>query len=403
MLRWAGKRKSSDVYCPFPCAHPAPPPRIGGFFSTTSGIRTVSEQTPEYPCLHDIVQRAYNNLSDGAWGYLAGGAESETTLRRNRMALDTLALRPRVCRNVAKLDTSGTLLGQKMRIPVLLAPIGSLETFDPSRRGGPSSAEAADEFDIVHMLSSRCAPGLEETAAAADNARIFQLYVRGGDDFEDDYVQRALDNGYYAFCITVDTAHYSRRERDFDNRFVKTWRVGAGGMEYQALYTWDNVKRFKDKHDVPLILKGIATAEDAALCVENGVDGVYVSNHGGRQLDHGRGSMDVLPEIVEAVGGKAAIIVDGAKNRGTDIVKAMALGADAVGIGHLQGYGLAANGKDGLVRVLELLEEEIQIAFGLLGVTSFDELDSSYIHEAVAVNLPHITSAFPMIDLDHRY
>ncbi|MDD9903804.1 MAG: alpha-hydroxy acid oxidase, partial [Rhodospirillaceae bacterium] len=245
---------------------------------------------------------------------------------------------------------------------------------------------------------SRCAPGLEETAAAADNARIFQLYVRGDDKFEDDYVKRAIDNGYYAFAITVDTAHYSRRERDFDNRFVKTWRVGAGGMEYQALYTWDNVKRFKDKHDVPLILKGIATAEDAAMCVELGVDGVYVSNHGGRQLDHGRGSVDVLPEVVEAVGGKAAVIVDGAINRGTDIVKAIALGADAVGIGRMQGYGLAANGKDGLVRVLELLEEEIQIAFGLLGVTSFAELDSSYITQAQAVNLPHVTSAFPLME-----
>ena len=174
-------------------------------------------------------------------------------------------------------------------------------------------------------------------------------------------------------------------------------------MEYQALYTWDNVKRFKDKHDVPLILKGIATAEDAAMCVEMGVDGVYISNHGGRQLDHGRGSIDVLPEVVEAVGGKAAVIVDGAINRGTDIVKAMALGADAVGIGRMQGYGLAANGKDGVVRVLELLEEEIQIAFGLLGVSSFAELNSSYITPAPAVNLPHVTSAFPLIDLQHRY
>lgn len=377
--------------------------RIGGLFPTDTGTMTVSDLAAEYPSLHDIVRRAYNNLSDGAWGYLAGGAETETTLRRNRMALDTLAFRPRVCRNVHELDTSGTLLGQRMRIPVLLAPIGSLETFDPSRRGGPSSAEAADRFDIVHMLSSRCAPGLEETAAAADNARIFQLYVRGDAAFEDDYVRRAVDNGYYAFCITVDTAHYSRRERDFDNRFVKTWRVGAGGMEWQALYTWDNVKRFKDTHDVPLILKGIATAEDAALCVEHGVDGVYVSNHGGRQLDHGRGSIDVLPEVVEAVGGKAAVIVDGAINRGTDIVKAMALGADAVGIGRMQGYGLAAEGVDGLVRVLELLEEEIRICFGLLGVTGFAELEPSHLCKADPVNPPHVASAFPLIDLPHRY
>lgn len=356
----------------------------------------------EFPTLHEIVGKAQKNLPRDQWDYLAGGAETETTLRRNRLALDRIAFRPRICRDVSNIDVSGALLGQKMRIPVLLAPIGSLESFHPG--GGATSAQAAEAFDIVHMLSSRCAPGLEETAQAADNARIFQLYVRGDAAFEDDHVRRAIDHGYYAFCITVDTAHYSRRERDMANRFVKPWRTSATGMEFQAMYSWDNVKRFKDTHDIPLILKGIGTAEDAALCVEHGVDGVYVSNHGGRQLDYGRGSMAVLPEVVSAVDGKAAVIVDGAFCRGTDIVKAIALGADAVGIGRMQGYGLAAAGKDGLVRVLELLEEEMTICLGLLGLTGLKDVDERCIEAAEAVNDPHIASAFPLLDLHrHRY
>ncbi|MEX2616624.1 MAG: alpha-hydroxy acid oxidase [Alphaproteobacteria bacterium] len=356
----------------------------------------------EFYTLHEIVARAQKNLPRDQWDYLVGATETETTLRRNRQALDTIAFKPRVCRNVLDVDVSGSLLGQKMRIPVLLAPIGSLESFHPG--GGATSGQAAEAFDIVHMLSSRCAPGLEETAAAADNKRIFQLYVRGDAAFEDDHVKRAIDNGYYAFAITVDSSHYSRRERDLANRFAKPWRVSATGMEYQALYTWDNVKRFKDKHDVPLILKGIGTAEDAALCVEHGVDGVYVSNHGGRQLDHGRGSTTVLPEVVKAVAGKAAVIVDGGYYRGTDIVKAIALGADAVGIGRMQGYGLAAGGKDGLVRVLQLLEEEMRLAMGLLGVTSLDQLDSSYLETAAPVSEAHVSSGFPLVELQiNRY
>lgn len=160
-------------------------------------------------------------------------------------------------------------------------------------------------------------------------------------------------------------------------------------------FSWDNVKRFKDKHDIPLILKGIATAEDAALAVEHGVDGVYVSNHGGRQLDYGRGAIDVLPEVVAAVDGKAEIAVDGGFCRGTDIVKAMILGADAVGLGRMHGYALAAGGVDGVVRMLELLERECEVALGLLGVASFAELDASYLTPSQPAHPPGPFAAFP--------
>ena len=357
----------------------------------------VSSTADDFQALHEIIKRARIRLPQDRWDYLVGGTETETTLRRNRHSLDTWGFKPRVCRNVNEIDTTSTLFGQKLNLPLLLAPIGSLESFDPG--GGATSAKAAEEFGVAHMLSSRCNPGLEEVAAAADNARIFQLYVRGDDSFEDDYARRAIDNGYFAFAITIDTAVYSRRERDNANRFVKSWRTSASGTQYQALYTWDNVKRFKDTHDIPLILKGIGTAEDAGLAVEHGVDGIYVSNHGGRQLDHGRGSIGVLPEVVKEVDGKATVIVDGAINRGTDIVKAIALGADAVGIGRMQGYGLAADGQAGLVRTLELLQEETMLAMGLLGVTSLDELGPHCLERVESMNPPHVHSAFPHIDV----
>jgi glycolate oxidase len=348
-----------------------------------------------FQTLHEIVEAARATLAPGPWGYLIGGTETETTVRRNRLALDSIAFRPRVLRDVSRVDCTASFLDRPVRLPVLLAPIGGLETFDAG--GGATVARASGEFGVPQMLSSACLPGLEETAKAADNFRIYQLYVRGDDASVDDQVRRAVDHGYAAFCITVDTAHYSRRERDLALRYVKPWRQRATGHEYQAGFTWDHVKRFKDTHRVPLILKGIATAEDAGLCVEHGVDVVYVSNHGGRQLDHGRGSMDVLPEVLAAVAGRARVIVDGGFARGTDVVKALALGADLVGLGRLPCFGLAAAGQAGLERVLELLEDEVRICLGLLGAGGWAALDRSYLHAAAPVTPPHVTSAFPLL------
>jgi glycolate oxidase len=359
-----------------------------------------SELDDKFQTLHEIVRAARMNLAPGPWDYLVGGTETETTLRRNRLAIDSLAFRPRVLRDVSRIDTGSTFFGRRVRIPVMLAPVGSIETFTPG--GGATAAKASGAFGVPQMLSSACNPGLEATAAAADNFRIFQLYVRGDDAFVDDHVRRAKDNGYTVFCMTVDTAMYSRRERDLARRFVKPWRVRATGQDFQAALSWDNVKRFKDRHDLPLILKGIATGEDAAIACDLGVEGVYVSNHGGRQLDHGRGALDVLPEVVKAVDGRATVIVDGGFMRGTDVVKGIALGAQVVGLGRLTCMGLAAAGEAGLVRALELLEDEIRIAMGLLGVHSLDMLDGSYLHPAPAVTPPHVTSAFPLLDLDDR-
>ena len=174
----------------------------------------------------------------------------------------------------------------------------------------------------------------------------------------------------------------------------------ATGGDFQKGLEWRTVKLIKEKYKIPLVVKGIATAEDAKICVEHGVDWIYVSNHGGRQLDHGRGSMQVLPEIVEAVKGRAKIMVDGSFCRGTDIVKAIAMGADLVGIGRLQCWALAAKRETGVLRMLELLEDEVIRCLGLLGVTNFAELDKSYLHPASPTHLPTVFSAFPL--LRHR-
>jgi len=227
--------------------------------------------------------------------------------------------------------------------------------------------------------------------------------VRGGDEFVDDHVRRAVDSGYEAFTITVDTMAYSRRERDMARRFVKPWRAAASGHSDQASFNWDKVKRFKDKHSVPLILKGIATAEDAAIACEHGVDVVWVSNHGGRQLDHGRGSMEVLPEVIGAINGRAKTIIDGGFARGTDLLKAIAMGADAVAVGRLYCYGLAAGGAPALGKLLQILEHETGVALALLGCTSLAQLNRSHLHAAPSVYQPHVHSAFNLMDSYTQY
>jgi len=293
--------------------------------------------------------------------------------------------------------------GRKLRLPVVLAPVGSLESFHAL--GAEPVVRAVGEFGAAHMLSSVCDPGLEDLAAAAPQAlRLFQLYVRGDVAWVDDHVERAIAHGYTAFCLTVDTAHYSRRERDIAKRFVTAGRRRVQGRAFQAGLDWTTVKRIKQRFKIPLIIKGIATAEDTRVALDHGVDWIYVSNHGGRQLDHGRGSMEVLPEVVDAVAGRAKILIDGSFCRGTDIVKAIAAGADLVGIGRMQCFALAAGGQAGVIRLLELLEDEVQRCMGLLGVTSLADLDRSYLHAAQPTTIPHVLSAFPLLKIDdYRY
>lgn len=340
----------------------------------------------------EIIVAARRNLTQNVWDYLVGGAESETTMRRNRYGLDSLAFRPRVLVDVSKIDTTATFLGHKLKIPVMLAPIGSLQSLTPE--GGAAVAKAAAEFGTINFVSSVTQPSLEEIAAASGSPKIFQLYVMGDLKWVENILARVKQAGYSALCLTVDTAHYGHRERQMMDRWLPPSRRGVG-YEYRAGLTWETLDVVKKLAGLPFILKGVATAEDALLAVEHGVNTIYVSNHGGRQLDHNRATIDMLPEIVAAVGGKAEIILDGGITRGSDALKAVALGAKAVAIGKLQGWGLAAAGQAGLVRVLELLESEIVTTMGLLGVTRLDQLDAARLCKVQPMEPTHEMSAFP--------
>lgn len=371
--------------------------------SNTVTPEAMAAMETKYLTLHEFVKAAKNRLDANLWDYLVGATETETTMRRNRMGIDSLAFRPRVLRDVSEIDSTSTLFGKKVRLPVMLAPVGGLEFLAVGANGAATAGQAASAFGVPLMLSSVTKPGLEETAASTPGMKIYQLYVRGDAAFIEDSIQRSIAAGYDAFCLTVDTAIYSRRERDIARRFAKPWRATATGdaQRYQAALNWDDVKRIKDKHPtLPLILKGIATAEDAHIACQHGAEVVYVSNHGGRQLDQGRGSIEVLPEVVQAVGGRAKVWVDGGFSRGTDVVKAICMGAELVGLGRLYCYALAADGAPGVVRMLEILENEIRSCLGLLGVTSFDQLGPSYVHPAMPTNLPHVHSAFPLLRLE---
>jgi isopentenyl diphosphate isomerase/L-lactate dehydrogenase-like FMN-dependent dehydrogenase len=340
----------------------------------------------------EIIQEARRRVDQGTWDYLVGGSESETTLRRNRLAFDRIAFRPRILIDVSSIDPSTTFMGQQLRIPAILAPIGSLQVFHPE--GGVASTRAATEFGIMHAVSSVTQPTLEETAAASETPKIFQLYVHGDMKWTEDIIARVKEAGYAALALTVDVAHYSRRERPMLTRYQPPSRRVPPDRRHLASLTWETMDIVKVMAGLPFILKGVQTAEDAEIAVQHGVDVIWGSNHGGRQIDHGLGSMDTLPEIVQAVNGRALIIVDGGVQRGSDILKAVALGADVVALGRLQGWGLAAGGKDGIVRMLEIPEDELVCAMGLTGVTSIGQVTPKHVCRAEAVTPPHEMSGW---------
>ena len=354
---------------------------------------------PEFMTLGEIARQAERNLNQNLWDYLRGGADSEAAVQRNRMALAGLAFKPKVLNDVSSIRTERTLLGKPMRIPVVLPPIGSVQQFHPG--GGSSVAEAATEYGTTMILSSACLPGFEEVAKVGECSKIFQLYLAGDQAWMDDIIERSIAAGYDAFCLTVDTSLYSRRERDIHKRFVPgSGRTATPGSVFdaQARMNWDTVAHIKATYDIPLVLKGIARADDAIRAVEAGVDIVYVSNHGGRQLDHARGCIAMLPEIVEAVDGRVPVIVDGGFLRGADVVKGLCLGATAVGTGRLLGLSMAAGGPEGVVRALELLEQEMRLTMGLMGIADVDDLSPDLVEEAPMLPGPYnMMSAFPLL------
>ncbi len=233
--------------------------------------------------LHEFVTQARTNLNRNNWDYLIGGSETETTLARNRAALDAWGFRPRVLRDVSNVDCSRSFFGKKLRIPVLCSAVGGLEVFEPG--GGATVAAATRKFGNGMILSSGAHPGLEKTAeASGEGFKIFQLYVNGDADWVDDHVRRAIDNGYDAFCFTIDTDSHSRRERDIAKRHQRRRARASASVEgariHQARFNWRDIERVKKSFDIPIVLKGIGTAEDAKIALECGADCVYVSKAG---------------------------------------------------------------------------------------------------------------------------
>jgi isopentenyl diphosphate isomerase/L-lactate dehydrogenase-like FMN-dependent dehydrogenase len=349
----------------------------------------------------EIIDAARANLDDDVWDYIAGGSESETTVRRNRLAIDSLALCPRVARDVSNVDPATSLLGERLRIPVVLAPLGGMETVTP--QGALAGARAAESFGVLAMISSISEPGLAAVAASTGGPKIAQIYVRGDEAWADELITRVVGAGYGAIALTVDSAVYGRRERQLRSG----WRPpthefgGDPGIVWQSRLTWDWLARMREHAGVPLVVKGIQTARDAEIAVGHGFEVIYVSNHGGRQLDHAQAAIDTLREVVDAVGGAAEIVVDGGFLRGSDILKAVALGATAVGLGRLQAFAVAAGGEGGVVRMLELLEEEIVNAMGLLGVTRLGQLDASFVRESRPLPAASpLLAAFPQLGPD---
>ncbi len=265
-----------------------------------------------------------------------------------------------------------------------------------TREGACNVARAAVAHGTTAFISTAAKPGLEEAAAAVKEPLIFQLYVRADRKWVEDILDRAKAAGYRALCVCVDRNYYGRRERDIISR--ANVREGFGDPSFQMGLQWKDLVWMKQRMKLPLIVKGVATAEDAKLSVEHGADVVYVSNHGGRQLDHAQGTIEVLPEVVAAVDGRAEILWDGGVQRGTDVVKALCLGARAVGVGKMLGWALAAAGEAGLKRMLELMDLEIRTAMGLMGVTSLSQLNPSWVRPAAPVRPATQTNAYPWFE-----
>ena len=221
----------------------------------------------EIVSLQEFYQFAKENTPVETWDYIIGAADTETTFKKNRYALDSFAFKPRILRDVEHIDTSIELFGYNFSLPVFYAPIGSMQDFVED--GALNSTLSASDKKIFHMLSSTWSGGVDVIGKSVDYPKIYQLYIRGNENWVDEQISRAIDNGFIALCLTVDLDAYGRRERDLLKRYKTTSRKTATGPEYQMKFSWKDVRRIKNKFDLPIILKGIATEEDAEICVDD--------------------------------------------------------------------------------------------------------------------------------------
>lgn len=381
----------------------------------------------------DARRFAKRTLPRGVFDYVDGGAEDEVTMRRNTAGFQDLRFRPRMGVWVAEPQLSTTLFGQPVSFPVLTAPCGGIRLVHPQADIGV--AAAAVSAGTIHVASSASGFSLEEIAESSPDRHWFQLYRYMGRPGMENLVGRAKAAGYQAIVVTIDTQVGSKRERDWRNGFSYSMRVDVAnalklgpqlaprpfwttryvldGMPFQLANTagmtadgvpmalpemgrgesnsptWEDIAWVRQNFDGPVLVKGVLTAADGRKALELGCDGVLVSNHGGRQLEGAPAPIDVLPEIVAAVGDKMEILLDGGVRRGSDVLKALALGAKAVLIGRPYVWGLALGGQDGVSHMLELLRAEMTKSLQLMGCPSVHDLDSTWLMPAGNVlNLP---------------
>ena len=345
--------------------------------------------------LYDYEARAKLVLPHNNWEFIEAGSMDEFTTQRNRSAFEDLKLRPRFLRDVQERKISTTVLGQEISMPVMVAPAGSHMLAHPD--GEVATAQGAGRSDTLMMLSTSSNYSMEEVSDAASGPLWFQLYHRGY-SFTEMLVHRAEEAGFKAIVLTIDTPVASPKERDLRNRYKREHDLGNfRGMDadrsvisgtdetegwdvsYAPPITWRELEWLRGLTSLPLVLKGVRTAEDAHEAVENGVNGILVSTHGGRQLDMTMGAIEMVPEVVDAARGLAEVYVDSGVRRGSDVIKALALGAKAVAIGRPLFWGLALDGANGVHGVLELLREEVDRAMAFTGQYDVEALEPGII------------------------
>ena len=346
--------------------------------------------------LYDYEARAKLALFHDAWDFIDAGAMDELTTKRNRKAFDQLTLRPRFLRSVEERKITARMLGQDISMPIFVCPAGSHGLAHPD--GEVATAKAAGRSNTLMMLATGSTCSLEEVAEAATGPLWFQLYHRGK-SLSEMLVRRAEDAGFKAIVLTVDTPVPSPKERDLRNKFERTLelvnfrstnlpRSEISGTDETPGWdvsmadpvAWSDLEWLRGLSSLPLVLKGIRVAEDAKIAAASGIEGILVSTHGGRQLDQTMSSVEMVPEIIDAVNGSCEVYLDSGIRRGSDVVKALSLGVKAVGIGRPLYWGLATEGEEGVHKILELLREEIGRAMDFCGQSDVANLESGLIN-----------------------
>jgi 4-hydroxymandelate oxidase len=327
-----------------------------------------------------------------AYDYIAGGVDDEWTLRRNRAGFEHIIFRPRMLVDVSKLDLSLELFGSRIEAPILIAPTAGHQQANPE--GELATIRAAGSVKTIMAVSSNSSYPIDKIAAAATGPFWFQLYAGPDKAATRDHVERAQSLGAKVILWTVDGAYGPHRERMLRDRLTAGGPPGQSQRTpsrrqtplpyrveptFQAQLNWDFLDELKSYTKVPLLVKGILTPEDAKLAAERGASGVVVSNHGGRYLDGAPSTIEALPDIVDAVGGRIPVLLDGGFRSGTDVLKALAIGAEAALVGRSPLWGLCAYGQPGVTRVLEMLQTELALAMGLAGKPNLASIDRSLV------------------------